>query len=129
MSDSPNGAEAAPGRQTKRGPGVDLERMNVAELVALRDAADAMIGRKQDEAKTALLDKWRAEAAENNLSIESLLPFLGPPTPAGRERKAKVGQGSKVAAKFRNPETGETWSGRGRQPKWLENRNREDFRV
>ena len=26
---------------------------------------------------------------------------------------------SKVAAKFRHPHTGETWSGRGLQPNWL----------
>lgn len=30
-------------------------------------------------------------------------------------------------AKYRNPETGETWSGRGRAPRWLEGKNREDF--
>jgi DNA-binding protein H-NS len=30
----------------------------------------------------------------------------------------KTTSGSKVAAKFRSP-TGETWSGRGRTPKWL----------
>lgn len=27
--------------------------------------------------------------------------------------------GAKVAPKYRHPETGETWSGRGLQPKWL----------
>ena len=27
---------------------------------------------------------------------------------------------SKVAAKYRNKATGETWSGRGLQPKWLQ---------
>lgn len=30
-------------------------------------------------------------------------------------------KGTKVAAKYRNEETGETWTGRGRQPKWVEN--------
>jgi DNA-binding protein H-NS len=28
-------------------------------------------------------------------------------------------EGRKVEPKYRNPETGETWSGRGLQPKWL----------
>ena len=28
-------------------------------------------------------------------------------------------QRSSVAAKFRHPETGQTWSGRGRQPLWI----------
>ena len=29
------------------------------------------------------------------------------------------GSGGKVAAKYRNAATGESWSGRGLQPKWL----------
>lgn len=31
----------------------------------------------------------------------------------------KKGGRRTVAAKYRNPATGETWSGRGRAPKWL----------
>lgn len=34
-------------------------------------------------------------------------------------RTAKPAKVSKVAAKYRNQATGETWSGRGLQPKWL----------
>ena len=39
-----------------------------------------------------------------------------------------------VAAKYRNPESGKTWSGRGRAPKWLseeeaKGRSREAFLV
>ena len=33
--------------------------------------------------------------------------------------KSKAGKGGKVAAKYRNSATGDTWSGRGLQPKWL----------
>jgi len=35
----------------------------------------------------------------------------------GRAKKAKAR--AAVAAKYRNPATGESWSGRGRTPKWL----------
>lgn len=39
-----------------------------------------------------------------------------------------------VAPKFRNGKTGETWSGRGRTPRWLaaleaEGKSREEFRI
>lgn len=34
--------------------------------------------------------------------------------------KSSAVKGSKVAPKYRNPETGDTWTGRGRQPKWVE---------
>ncbi|WP_280150415.1 H-NS histone family protein [Piscinibacter sp. XHJ-5] len=33
--------------------------------------------------------------------------------------KPPAGQGGKVAVKYRNAATGDTWSGRGLQPKWL----------
>ena len=69
--------------------------------------------------KAALIAKWRAEAAESHLSLESIL--------AGR--KVRRGAGDKVAAKFRNLETGATWSGRGREPNWLKGKNRDDFMV
>jgi DNA-binding protein H-NS len=34
-----------------------------------------------------------------------------------------------AAAKFLNPETGETWSGRGREPRWIKGKNVEQFRI
>jgi DNA-binding protein H-NS len=37
----------------------------------------------------------------------------------GAGSKVGVAKGSKVAPKFRNAATGDTWSGRGLQPKWL----------
>ncbi len=37
--------------------------------------------------------------------------------------------GSKVAPKYRNNETGETWTGRGKPPRWIQDKNREDFLI
>ena len=36
---------------------------------------------------------------------------------------------AQAASKFRNPETGETWSGRGREPKWIKGKDVEQFRI
>ena len=36
---------------------------------------------------------------------------------------------AQAAAKFRNPETGETWSGRGREPKWIKGKDHDQFRI
>ncbi|WP_436278834.1 H-NS histone family protein [Solimonas soli] len=54
----------------------------------------------------------------------------------GLEKSPKRGakKAAKVAAKYRNPATGETWSGRGRTPKWLadaeaKGQKRESFAV
>jgi len=59
----------------------------------------------------------------------------------GRKRVAGKAAGKKpavarkpVAPKFRNSKTGETWSGRGRTPRWLaaleaQGKSREEYRV
>ena len=45
-------------------------------------------------------------------------------------RKAGVkGAGGKVAPKYRNPSTGETWTGRGKAPKWIEGKDRSGYLI
>jgi DNA-binding protein H-NS len=34
-----------------------------------------------------------------------------------------------VLAKYRNPETGDTWSGRGKPPRWIAGQDRENFLI
>jgi DNA-binding protein H-NS len=36
---------------------------------------------------------------------------------------------STVAAQFKNPESGETWTGRGRAPRWLDGKDKEAYRI
>ena len=36
---------------------------------------------------------------------------------------------AKVAPKFRNPLTGDTWTGRGKPPKWIQNVERDQFLI
>jgi DNA-binding protein H-NS len=36
---------------------------------------------------------------------------------------------SKVAAKYRDPATGQTWTGRGKAPKWIEGQDRTPFVI
>ena len=45
-----------------------------------------------------------------------------------RVAKATKAKGT-VAAQFKNPETGETWTGRGRAPRWLDGKDKEQFRI
>jgi DNA-binding protein H-NS len=43
---------------------------------------------------------------------------------------SKKGTSKKSATvQFRNAETGDTWSGRGRMPNWLSGKDKEQFRV
>ncbi|WP_144138892.1 H-NS family nucleoid-associated regulatory protein [Paraburkholderia sp. BCC1884] len=47
----------------------------------------------------------------------------------GFANKRMPGRKSVSVAKYRNPKTGETWSGRGRSPAWLTGKNRERFLI
>ena len=47
---------------------------------------------------------------------------------SARVAKATKAKGS-FAAQFKNHETGETWTGRGRAPRWLAGKDKEQFRI
>lgn len=57
------------------------------------------------------LDKIKAIMAESGLTVEDL-GFI-------KSKKGSGAAGSKVAPKYRKSETGETWTGRGKRPKWV----------
>ena len=63
----------------------------------------------------------KQKVAEYDLTAEEL-GFTSQRKPA---RKAA----STPIARYRNPKTGETWSGRGRSPGWLAGKNRERFLI
>lgn len=82
------------------------------ELVAQREALDKQIEElRQAELKTAIA-QVRQLIADWQLSAE-VCGFKS--VSASSSKKAK----SAVAAKYRGP-NGESWTGRGRSPKWLE---------
>lgn len=82
---------------------------SVSELLAQKAAIEKQIADAQREERAEAVAKVRALMADHGLSLADL---------SGRAAPAKR-TGAKVAPKFRNAETGETWSGRGLQPKWL----------
>src|SRR4051794_26861983 len=102
----------------------DLDRLTVPELTALIEAAQAKRQEKMEDAKAALLAEFRGKAAELGMSLQALMSSSQPATP---ERKPRRNKGEKVAPKYRNPESGETWTGRGREPGWIKGKNREEF--
>ena len=48
---------------------------------------------------------------------------------AGGSRTKEAKAKGSVPAQFKNSETGETWTGRGRAPRWLEGKDKEQFRI
>ena len=84
---------------------------SLQDLLAQRADIEKKIADVQREARADAVAKVRAMMAEHGLSAADISGKAS----AGRAAKPA----SKVAAKYRNAATGETWSGRGLQPKWL----------
>jgi DNA-binding protein H-NS len=84
---------------------------SLKELIAQRVALERQIELTAAQERSDAVAKVRALMAEYGLSLADLSAKAGP--------KARPANGKKVAAKYRNSATGETWSGRGLQPKWL----------
>ena len=82
---------------------------NLSELLAQKAALEQQIAQTQREERQQAITKIKALMAEYGLSVADLAARPGKP----------AGAGTKVAAKYRNKATGETWSGRGLQPRWL----------
>lgn len=51
------------------------------------------------------------------------------PNARGTKTSSAKKTGSKVAAKYRDPISGKTWSGRGLAPKWLAGKNKDDYLI
>ena len=75
-------------------------------LLAQRAELDAQIAQAQAEAKAKAVTEARALIAEHGLTAADVFPAA----------KAK---GSVGVAKFRDPATGATWTGRGKPPAWI----------
>ena len=65
--------------------------------------------------------KVRAIIDEYQLTAADIFP--------GSRAKSAPKKSGKVAAKYRDPLTGNTWSGRGLAPKWLAGKNKADYLI
>ncbi|AJC18217.1 DNA-binding protein [Pandoraea anapnoica] len=90
------------------------------ELVAQRDKIEKQI----EEARAREVAQVIAAVKQKIEEYELTAKDLGLATTDGRRRPARA----PIAPKYRNPETGEVWSGRGRAPKWI-GKSREKFLI
>lgn len=85
----------------------------IAKLQALAEAA------RKDELNDAI-KKIKDLMNQHGLTVADLS--------SARTAKPAKAKGA-VAAQFKNPETGDTWTGRGRAPRWLDGKDKEQFRI
>lgn len=83
---------------------------DIEHLLAQRAALEKQIDAAQKQARAEAIATVRSLMAQHGLSAADI---------SNRKTARKVTQGAKVAAKYRDAATGESWSGRGLQPRWL----------
>lgn len=92
---------------------------NLHDLLQQREALEAKIRQARQEQTAEAVATARKLIAEYGLTEQDL--FGG--------RRTKSTAGIKVAPKYRNTATGETWTGRGKPPKWIQGQNRDAFLI
>jgi DNA-binding protein H-NS len=112
-----------------------LEVVKVARQLAVRTVIAWFGGLSFEEQKDVLRrmqEQHDQSRSTKRAELEEQLAALGYGIPKKRGRPRATGnvidgalrrsRGSRVAAKYRDPKTNETWSGRGRMASWLKSK-------
>ncbi|REE07239.1 DNA-binding protein H-NS [Paraburkholderia sp. BL27I4N3] len=87
------------------------------DLLAQKEQLEKLIAEAHKKEAGAALERVREAVAEFGFTPEDVFGKR-----SGKARRA-------AAPKYRNPGTGETWSGRGRAPRWLKDQDLERFLI
>lgn len=88
---------------------INVDKLPLKELLDLEIRVKKAVVVAREREKGEVRQEMMALAAKRGLSLSEIL---------GSGRGG--GKGGKVAVKYRNPDNpDDTWTGRGRQPKWL----------
>lgn len=105
---------------------VELESMSLDDLWALHEKISAILSARIKAEKHEL--EKRLAVLDRGVGAHIL---AGEAQMSGEKRRRKY---PRVMPKYRNPQTSETWSGRGKLPRWLvaamkSGRKMEEFRI
>lgn len=92
------------------------------ELLMQREALEQQINEARRNELVNAVSQVRALVGEYGLSAKDIFP-------ASTRSVGRASRGSKVAPKYREPATGQTWTGRGKAPKWIQNEDRAKFAI
>jgi len=84
---------------------------SLQDLLAQKADIDRQISEARRHERNEAISKVRALMAEHGLTAADLVAKASGPRGST--------SGRKVAAKYRDPVSGQTWTGRGLKPKWL----------
>lgn len=95
------------------------------DLLKQREALEQQISEARRRELSDAVAQVRALVAEHGLTAQDVFPGGKSASKATRSSTA----GTKVAPKYRDPATGQTWTGRGKAPKWIQNQDRAKFAI
>ena len=90
------------------------------ELLAEKRVLDQQIEQAKNAELSAAFEEIYEKMAAYGISIADLAKNL---------RKLGTKTGAVVAPKYRNPDNGATWSGRGKAPQWIAGKDRSRFEI
>ena len=91
------------------------------ELIAQKAAIEQKIAETRQREMAEAISKVHAIVAEYGLTADDVFP--------NGKAKAKGKSTGKVAAKYRDPLSGKTWTGRGVAPTWIAGKDRSAFAI
>jgi DNA-binding protein H-NS len=91
-----------------------------AELAALY----AKVQAEKTRVRTTALEGIKAMLESGTLTADDLRELLPPPPPPERPRRDY-----RRPPKYRDPESGGTWTGQGAEPNWIKGKNRDQFLI
>jgi DNA-binding protein H-NS len=94
------------------------------ELLKQREDLEARIREARKTETSEAVAKVRAMISDYGLTAQDVFP-----AGRGRSGAGSSAKGSKVAAKYRDPATGSTWTGRGKAPRWIQGQDRSAFMI
>lgn len=93
------------------------------ELKAQAETLAATAERARQAELRSVIVEIRIKVREYDLTPSDIFGHCR--SPATRETK----RGTVVEPKYRDPESGATWTGRGLEPRWIRGRNRDEFLI
>ncbi len=93
----------------------------LTELLQQQEALQIQIAQARKEEQADAIAQVRALVEKFGLTEKDVF--------SSARRSAGTRAGGKVEPKYRDPATGNTWSGRGKPPKWIEGKDRSQFLI
>ncbi|WP_416051226.1 H-NS histone family protein [Cupriavidus basilensis] len=98
------------------------------QLIAEKEALEAKLAEMRTSEVAGVIAQIQGLMAEYELTADDIAPKRRRGRPAASANGAAAKPKSTLPAKYRDPKTGATWTGRGRAPGWL-GKNRARFLI